>query len=152
MDSMASMRSNSSHQPVLLTQLAHPGQGLRCHERSQDLRRRARHCLPPRFESTQPRDTSPELSSGKETAGEFKVGELQSRPRHHASRTRWDTSADDEDEDDGDDGEWVDEDIGIEGVAVLQMTCCSSNSIRTMLAILRSPSSLCKYSSYSCLR
>ena len=42
----------------------------------------------------QPRDTSPELSSGEETAGEFKVGELQSHPRRHAPRPaqRWDTS------------------------------------------------------------
>ena len=39
------------------------------------------------------------------------MGELQSRPRHYAPHARWDTSADDEDEEDGDDGEWVDEDI-----------------------------------------
>ena len=32
---------------------------------------------PPRVESTQPWDTSPELSSGEETVGESKVGENQ---------------------------------------------------------------------------
>ena len=50
-------------------------------------------------------------------AGESKVGELQSERRHYAPRpTRWDTSADDEDEEDADEEEWIDEDIGIEGV------------------------------------
>jgi hypothetical protein len=115
-DSTASMRSSPSHQPVSLPPLARPGQGLRRRERSQDLRRRARLRPPPRVESTQPRDTSPELSSGEETAGEFKVGEVRSEPRRYAPRARWDTSADDEDEEDADDGEWIDEDIGIEGV------------------------------------
>jgi hypothetical protein len=116
-DSTASMQSSPSHQPVSLPPLARPGQGLRRRERSQDLRRRARLRPPPRVESTQPRDTSPELSSGEETAGEFKVGELQSEPRRYAPRAaRWDTSADDEDEEDADEGEWIDEDIGIEGV------------------------------------
>lgn len=113
----ASMRSSPSHQPVSLPPVARRGQGLRRRERSQDLRHRARLRPPPRVESTQPRDTSPELSSGEETAGEFKVGELQSGPQRYAPRPpRWDPSADDEDEEDADDGEWVDEDIGIESV------------------------------------
>ena len=110
--SMASMQSSPSHQPVSLPPCVRPGQGLRRHERSQDLRHRARLRPPPRVESTQPRDTSPELSSGEETAGESKVGELQSEQRHYAPQPAcWDTSADDEDEE-----EWIDEDIGIEGV------------------------------------
>ena len=116
-DSTASMRSSPSHQPVALPPLMGPNRGLRRRERSQDLRRRAKIRPPPRVESTQPRDTSPELSSGEETAGESKVGEHQSRPQRYAPRpSRWDTGADDEDEVDADDGEWVDEDVGHEGV------------------------------------
>jgi hypothetical protein len=69
-------------------------------------------------------------------AGEFKVGKLQSEPRHYIPQpARWDTSADDEDEADADDGEWIDEDIGIEGVTddLLQLEFHTD-----MLAILRS--------------
>ena len=67
-----------------------------------------------------------------EMAGEFKVGELQSEPRHNTPHACWDTSADDKGEDDADDGEWIDEDIGIEGVTgdLLQLeshTVCVSN-------------------------
>ncbi len=117
-DSTASMRSSPSHQPVPLPPLSRGNRGLRHREHSQDLRRRAKVRPPPRVESTQPRDTSPELSSGEETAGESKVGEHQSEPRHFAPQpARWDESADDEDEADADDGEWIDEDVGIEGVA-----------------------------------
>ncbi|KAI9510996.1 hypothetical protein F5148DRAFT_1175117 [Russula earlei] len=116
-DSTASIRSSPSHQPVALPPHIRPGRGLNHHERSQDLRRRPKIRPPPRVESTQPRDTSPELSSGEETAGESKVGEHRSEPRRYAPRpARWDTSADDEDEADGDDGEWFDEDVGTEGV------------------------------------
>ncbi|KAF8267105.1 hypothetical protein EI94DRAFT_1684032 [Lactarius quietus] len=119
MDPMASMRSSPSHQPVPLPPLHGRGsQGLRRRERSQDLRRRAKVRPPPRVESTQPRDTSPEMSSGEETAGESKAGEHQSEPQHYAPRpARWDESADDEDEADVDDGEWIDEDVAMEGVA-----------------------------------
>ncbi|KAH9068291.1 hypothetical protein EDB83DRAFT_2378183 [Lactarius deliciosus] len=115
-DSTASMRSSPSHQPVPLPPLSRGNRGLRHREHSQDLRRRAKVRPPPRVESTQPRDTSPELSSGEETAGEStKVGE-QSEPQRFAPRpARWDESADDEDEADADDGEWIDEDVGIEG-------------------------------------
>ncbi|KAH9962452.1 hypothetical protein BC827DRAFT_1267057 [Russula dissimulans] len=117
-DAMASMRSSPSHQPVSLPpHHIRPSRGLRSHERSQDLRHRAKIRPPPRVASTQPRDTSPELSSGEETAGESKVDEFQHEPRRYAPRpTHWDNSADDEDEADADDGEWVDEDVGIEGV------------------------------------
>lgn len=116
-DSSASMRSSPSHQPVSLPPLLRPNRGLRRRERSQDLRHRAKVRPPPRVESTQPRDTSPELSSGEETAGESKVGEHRPERQHYAPRpARWDASADDEDEEDGDDGEWIDEDIGIESV------------------------------------
>jgi hypothetical protein len=117
-DSNASMQSSPSHQPVALPPLSRGHRGLRHRERSQDMRRRAKVRPPPRVESTQPRDTSPELSSGEETAGESKVGEHQSEPQRYAPRpARWDESADDEDEADIDDGEWIDEDVGMEGVA-----------------------------------
>ena len=117
LDSTASVRSSPSHQPISLPPHVLPGQGLRRRGRFKDLRHRARLRPPPHVDSTQPRDTSPELSSGEETAEESKVGELQSQPRHHASRlARRNTCADNEDEENGDDEEWVDEDIGIEGV------------------------------------
>ncbi|KAN0129994.1 hypothetical protein V8E53_012148 [Lactarius tabidus] len=73
------------------------------------LRRRAKVRPPPHVESTQPRDKSPELSSGEESAGEFKAGEHSSDPQRYAPRpAHRDESADDED----------DEDVGgMEGVA-----------------------------------
>ena len=65
----------------------------------------------------QPQDTSPELLSGEEMAREFKVSKLQSVLWHYARRPAcWDTSADDEDKKDADNGQWIDENIGIEGV------------------------------------
>ena len=117
-ESTASMHSSPSHQPVPLPLPSRGHRGLRRRERSQDLRRRAKVRPPPRVESTQPRDTSPELSSGEETAGESKVDENQTESHHYAPRPApWDESADDEDEADADEGEWIDEDVGIEGVA-----------------------------------
>ncbi|KAI0260896.1 hypothetical protein BC834DRAFT_897936, partial [Gloeopeniophorella convolvens] len=118
-ESIASMRSSPSHQPVSMPpHAARSGHRLRHGERSQDLRTRAKARPPPRVESTQPRDTSPELSSGEETAGESKVGEQHSAPRPYAPRAaRWDESADDEDEMDSEEGEWIDEDIGVEGMS-----------------------------------
>ncbi|KAI0292596.1 hypothetical protein B0F90DRAFT_1645421 [Multifurca ochricompacta] len=123
-DSTASMQSSPSHQPVSLPPHVRPHHqhhhSLRRREQSQDLRRRAKVRPPPRVESTQPRDTSPELSSGEETAGESKVGEHHSEPQRYAPRprpARWDASADDEDDElEVDEEEWVDEDVGMEGV------------------------------------
>ena len=38
-------------------------------------------------------------------------------PQYYAHwPTHWDTSADDKNEEDADDGQWIDKDIGIEGV------------------------------------
>ena len=116
-NSMASMQLSPSHQPVSLPPRVCPGQGLCRHECSQDLRHRARLHLPPHVESTQPRDTSPKLSSGEEMASESKVGKLQSERQHYTPWLAcWDTSTDDEDEEDADKEEWIDENIGIEGV------------------------------------
>jgi hypothetical protein len=61
-ESTTSMRSSPSHQPVPLPPLSRGNHGLRRREHSQDLRRRAKVRPPPHVESTQPRDTSPELS------------------------------------------------------------------------------------------
>ncbi|KAI6155892.1 hypothetical protein BKA82DRAFT_414122 [Pisolithus tinctorius] len=77
-DSM-SMRSSPSHLPVMLPALSSRGRGLKRREKSVNLRKavtsesasRDRVQPPPRAESTQPRDTSPEpYSSGEEIAGE----------------------------------------------------------------------------------
>ncbi|KAN0129989.1 hypothetical protein V8E53_012143 [Lactarius tabidus] len=90
-ESTASMRSSPSHQPVALPPLRRG---------NHDLRRRAK--VP----------TRPELSSGEESAGEFKAVEHssgRSDPQRYApGPAHWDESADDED----------DEDVGgMEGVA-----------------------------------
>ncbi|KAH9020418.1 hypothetical protein EDB84DRAFT_1589729 [Lactarius hengduanensis] len=103
-DSTASMHSSPSHQPVPLPPLSRRHHRSLRSERSQDLRRRSETRPPRRVESTQPRDTSPELPSGEETASDF-------------NPPSWDESAENEDETDADDGEWVDEDVGNEGVA-----------------------------------
>lgn len=106
-NSQASTRSSPSHQPVSLPPFSRGYRGRR---------RQSKTHPPPRVESTQPRDTSSELLSGEETPGGSHDGE----PHHSALRqARLDESADDEDEADADadDGQWIDEDIGTEGVA-----------------------------------
>ena len=109
----ASTHSSPSHQPVPLPPFSRGNRRRRRREHSQDLRRQSNTHRPPRIESTQPRDTSPELSSGEKTPDESKDGE----PDHSAYwQARLDESGDDEDEADADCGEWIDED-GTEGVA-----------------------------------
>ncbi|THH17590.1 hypothetical protein EW146_g3265 [Bondarzewia mesenterica] len=69
---------------------------------------------PPRVESTQPRETSPELSSGEETAGEVKTED-----RYASEAPRWMSSVTAPVEEEGSSeeaGEWVDED-DLEGEA-----------------------------------
>ncbi|KAH8992897.1 hypothetical protein EDB92DRAFT_1796860 [Lactarius akahatsu] len=100
-DSTASMHLSPSHQPVPLPPL--------------NLRRRSETHLPRRVESTQPRDTSPELLLGGETASDFNVRNHQSELYYQPPSC--DESAENEDKTDADDGEWVDEDVGNEGVA-----------------------------------
>ncbi|KAF8838671.1 hypothetical protein BDN67DRAFT_906954 [Paxillus ammoniavirescens] len=81
-DSM-SLQSSPSHQPVPLPFPTNRGRGLKRREKSTNLRtpgtvKQKAVKPPPRVESTQPRDTSPEpYSSGEETAGEggFEVHE-----------------------------------------------------------------------------
>ncbi|KAH9887672.1 hypothetical protein C8Q73DRAFT_656509 [Cubamyces lactineus] len=71
----ASVRSSPSHQPVNLPPPPMRGRGIRRREPNGHVRaplpaRQARRVVkpPPRVDSTQPRETSPELSSGEETS------------------------------------------------------------------------------------
>ncbi|KAI5997334.1 hypothetical protein EDC04DRAFT_2909643 [Pisolithus marmoratus] len=102
-DSM-SMRSSPSHQPVSLPVRSSRGRGLKRREKSVNLRKAVasenargdKVQPPPRVESTQPRDTSPEpYSSGEETAGEERYD-----VHEEAAWVSGDADAD---------GEWVDE-------------------------------------------
>lgn len=127
--SVMSMRSSPSHEPVNLPPApAIRGRGLRRRDQStSNLRapqagpRPVRRVKPPpRVESTQPRETSPELSSegsGEETAGEGKfvdhyVGDSSTQPA--TSVTSW-TNGNGNGNANGnahieeEDGEWVDE-------------------------------------------
>lgn len=95
-DSM-SLQSSPSHQPVSLPFPTNRGRGLKRREKSTNLRTPKQKAVkpPPRVESTQPRDTSPEpYSSGEETAGEGAY-EVHEEPA-------WVNG-------DGEDGEWIDE-------------------------------------------
>ncbi|KAI0637523.1 hypothetical protein C8Q77DRAFT_1153257 [Trametes polyzona] len=119
----ASIRSSPSHEPVNLPPPPPMrGRGLRRREPNGHLRapqpaRQARRQVkpPPRVDSTQPRETSPELSSGEETstAGEEHFGEsydhLQPGGMNGHGNGTWDENgvgAEGED-----DGEWVDEEM-----------------------------------------
>ena len=103
-DSQASTRSSPSHQPLPL-----PTFGRR-RRRSTRSHRQPKTRPPPRVESTQPRDTSPELSSTEKTA---KSEPQQSVPQPTCADER----ADDSDETNADDEKWINEDVGLEGVA-----------------------------------
>jgi len=76
-----SIQSSPSHQPVSLPFPTGRGKGVKRRQASADLRVQSvkrKVKPPPRVDSTQPRDTSPEpYSSGEETAGEerFEVAE-----------------------------------------------------------------------------
>ena len=102
-DSM-SLQSSPSHQPVSLPFPTSRGRGPKRREKSTNLRtpesgtKQKAVKPPPRVESTQPRDTSPEpYSSGEETAGEgYDVHE----------EPAW---VNGDGYDDGDDAEWIDE-------------------------------------------
>ncbi|KAF9224583.1 hypothetical protein BS17DRAFT_808244 [Gyrodon lividus] len=105
-DSM-SLQSSPSHQPVSLPFPTSRGRGLKRREKSTNLRtpgtvKQKAVKPPPRVESTQPRDTSPEpYSSGEETAGDggYEVHE----------EAAWVNGDGVDTYGDGEDGEWVDE-------------------------------------------
>ncbi|OJT04399.1 hypothetical protein TRAPUB_4855 [Trametes pubescens] len=118
----ASIRSSPSHEPVSLPPPPMRGRGLRRREpinghlRAPQPARQARPRVkpPPRVDSTQPRETSPEMSSGEETstAGEEHyvdpyipgAGGLNGNGNGNGAVVdAWD--------EEGEDGEWVDEEI-----------------------------------------
>ena len=99
------------HVPRVDSPLGRGSRERRRREHSQELRRQSRRQSktrpPPRVESTQPRDTSSDLSSGEETS----FGVRQSVPQPAARR---DESADDDDDTETDDSGWIDEDLEVE--------------------------------------
>jgi len=135
-DSTMSLRSSPSHEPVQLplppSMAKGPQSRLRKRERSVNLKavqerlmnggRSRSKLVPPRVDSTQPRDTSPEMSdAGEETAGE------EVHTHVEGDTDKWDTNgvngvgkevevkdvSDAVQEivgDDGVDGDWIDED------------------------------------------
>ncbi|EGO27046.1 hypothetical protein SERLADRAFT_459841 [Serpula lacrymans var. lacrymans S7.9] len=99
-----SMQSSPSHEPVSLPYHSSKSRGLKRRERSSNLRHvtSARHKVqpPPRVESTQPRETSPEpYSSGEETAGEEKYDGGEEGVWVDDGNAEW-VDEDDEDKDD----------------------------------------------------
>lgn len=123
--SAASFRSSPSHQPVSLPPLdGYAGRGRMPGLQKRDrftatkvtnnaMRTRAQRVKPPpRVDSTQPRDTSPESSSGEETAGEkYEVNITAGHESSVAESQEWTNASVHVDEDNG---EWVDEDSGDE--------------------------------------
>lgn len=120
-DTTMSMRSSPSHEPVPMPSLPPMrGRGLRRKDNAPNLRGpvvgRRRVKPPPRVESTQPRETSPEPSSGEETAGEDQFadrfvtngqGEAWKNGNVNGKGVKHDAALAEADEDE--DG-WVDED------------------------------------------
>lgn len=112
-DQSPSMHSSPSHEPLSLPMPHLRGRGMKKTKRS-SLRKQHNPAMevPPRVESTQPRDTSPEISSGEETstAGEADDKyEAQEEGNWVHGREPRDDSADWVDEDDeGEDGDLLD--------------------------------------------
>jgi len=120
--SVMSMRSSPSHEPVSLPPPpAMRGRGLRRRDQAPNLRapppgaRPVRRVKPPpRVESTQPRETSPELSSegsGEETAGEEKFVDhyiAEASAQSTTSAVPW-TNGNGTEHAEAEEGEWVDE-------------------------------------------
>ena len=113
----ASIRSSPSHEPVSLPPPPMRGRGPRRqngHMHPQQTARPHRRVKPPpRVDSTQPRETSPEPSSGEETAGEERFIDPYVR-EYQAGVNGKDNLAAEWDETEmtpqgDDDGEWVDE-------------------------------------------
>ncbi|RDX48554.1 hypothetical protein OH76DRAFT_1404830 [Lentinus brumalis] len=116
----ASIRSSPSHEPVNLPPPPMRGRGIRRqngHLHPQQTARPARRVKPPpRVDSTQPRETSPEPSSGEETAGEERFVDPYVREFEVATKGKlagdWDgtdVSVSQVSPQGDDDAEWVDE-------------------------------------------
>jgi hypothetical protein len=107
-----SMRSSPSHEPISLPIPTFRNRPLRRKDNSGNLRVPLRRKVkpPPRVESTQPRDTSPEPSSGEETAGEthFVDQYVPTQAPNGSWQNGHDQSAGHGEEDD--EGDWVDDD------------------------------------------
>ncbi|KAI0337358.1 hypothetical protein BDW22DRAFT_1339998 [Trametopsis cervina] len=115
-DSAMSMRSSPSHEPIHLPLPPFRTQRpVRRKEHTGNLRSPLRRKVkpPPRVESTQPRDTSPEPSSGEETAGETQfVDQFVPTP---TANGHWPNGAGngqpvEQAEEEEEEGEWVDDD------------------------------------------
>ena len=113
-----SRRSSPSHEPVAFPPPNFRGRGLKKRSRfalrngnGNGTNGRTRINPPPRVESTQPKDTSPEPSSGEETAGGDYVAQIQ----QNGEWVNDDNSPNGvrQHEDEGED-EWIDEDSGDE--------------------------------------
>ncbi|KAI0092873.1 hypothetical protein BDY19DRAFT_926868 [Irpex rosettiformis] len=122
-DSAMSIRSSPSHEPIQLPIPQYRNRPLRRKDNSGNLRAPLRRKVkpPPRVESTQPRDTSPEPSSGEETAGETQFVD-QYVPTQGANGA-WGNGHDHlvEQVDEEDEGDWVDDDDdGAEDVLQLE--------------------------------
>lgn len=127
-DSTLSMRSSPSHEPVPLSMPANlRNHNLRRKDNASNLRApvaRRRVKPPPRVESTQPRDTSPEPSSGsgEETAGEEHFVDQYVPQNGNGSWVNGETpEGETPDKDGSDDGEWIDEDEEDEEEDLLHM-------------------------------
>ena len=94
-----SLQSSPSHEPVPLPMP--PPTTIRKRQRSMNLRKQAMlGKAPPRVESTQPRETSPEPSSGEETAGDDRYEGSWMNGIVHDDSTEWvdeDTTGDEDD-------------------------------------------------------
>ena len=111
-DSAMSIRSSPSHEPIALPVPQFRNRALRRKDNSGNLRAPLRRKVkpPPRVESTQPRDTSPEPSSGEETAGENQFVDqfVPTQAANGAWGNGHDHHIDQIDEED--EGDWVDDD------------------------------------------
>lgn len=112
-DSSMSMRSSPSHEPVSLPMPPLRARGLRRKDNASNLRTtlgRRRVKPPPRVESTQPRETSPEPSSGEETAGEDQFVDRFATNGHDSHWTNGDGKKHEIIEEGENEEDWIDED------------------------------------------
>ncbi|EKM58931.1 uncharacterized protein PHACADRAFT_169408 [Phanerochaete carnosa HHB-10118-sp] len=112
-DSSMSMRSSPSHEPVSLPMPPLRARSLRRKDNASNLRTvlgRRRVKPPPRVESTQPRETSPEPSSGEETAGEDQFVDRFATNGHDGVWTNGKGPKDEIVENGENEDEWIDED------------------------------------------
>lgn len=126
MESNMSMRSSPSHEPINLpVPPFRTSRGMRRKDMSTSLRVPARRKVkpPPRVESTQPRDTSPEPSSGEETAGETHFVEQYLPPQGSTTIGEWQNGnahVEVERASDEGDSDWIDDDDEVDDILQLE--------------------------------